>query len=860
MPVTPRIVIIGAGIVGANIADELVARGWNSVTVVEQGPLHLPGGSTSHAPGLVFQTNPSKMMTDFAKYTAEKLRSMDCMNPVGGLEVATTDRRWADLYRKHGFASSWGLQGRLLDRDETLRLYPFVNEEFVLGSLHVPSDGLALATDAVRKLIERTAQAGVVYHGGTEVTGIEQAGGRVTGVRVADASRAADSNRTEETISADIVILAAGFWGPKIGDMVGVEVPLLPMAHQYVKTTPVRELQGRNEQPNGASLPILRFQDRDLYYREHGDRYGIGSYAHTPIPVSVDDLAGHDPARITSEHMPSRLDFTPEEFAPEWEASREFLPLLAEAEIANGFNGIFSFTPDGGPLVGESPDLAGFFLAEAVWVTHSAGVARAIAQLLVDGRSEVDLGSADINRFEEIQRSPGYVYETSRQNFVEVYDVIHPLQPKASPRELRISPFYTRQKELGAFFLEAGGWERPHWYESNAALLKELPREWAPPIRNDHWADQFASPVAAVEAWKTRTAVALYDVTSLMRLEISGPGARPLLQRLTTADLSRRTPGAVVYTLLLDDAGGVRSDITVAVLSPETFQVGANGNLDFVYLGEQARAQADGEFSGGWVQVHDVTGGTAGIGLWGPLARDVIEAVSDDDFSAEGLRYFRARRAWVGGVPVTALRLSYVGELGWELYTSAENGQRLWDVLWEAGRPHGMIAAGRQAFASLRMEKGYRAWGADMTTERTPAEAGLGFAVSKKKTDDFVGGAALEAHEAPAQRLRTLVLQRHGSVVLGGEPVFAGHAGRAAAGRVDAGTADAASTGTSETAIGYVTSAAYGYTVGSALAYAYLPVDFGNGDTVQIEYFGTRIPAVVTDDTLYDPEMTRLRS
>ncbi|WP_315278329.1 FAD-dependent oxidoreductase [Kocuria carniphila] len=826
---TPRIVIIGAGIVGTNLADELVSRGWDNITVLDQGPLNMPGGSTSHAPGLVFQTNPSKTMTRFADYTVSKLKDLQkdgtsCFNQVGGLEVATTETRWADLHRRLGYASSWGLEGRLLDSAECKALYPLLNEELVLGGLHVPTDGLALAARAVQLLIQRTTEAGVTYRGSTEVVDIEQSGGRVTGVRT-----------TDDVVPADIVVSCAGFWGPKIGRMVGMDVPLLPLAHQYVKTTPVPDLEGRNEQPNGAGLPILRFQDQDLYYREHGDRYGIGSYAHRPMPVDPDDLGEYAPNDISERHMPSRLEFTPDDFIPSWEASQQLLPGLRDSEIEDGFNGIFSFTPDGGPLMGESSEVDGFYIAEAVWVTHSAGVAKAMAELITTGRSETDLGECDVNRFEEIQLSPSYVSETSQQNFVEIYDVLHPLQPRLSPRDLRVTPFHARQKALGAYFLESGGWERPYWFESNARLLKDLPTDWRPPAR-DAWSQMFHSPIAAVEAWKTRTAVAMYDMTPLKRLEVSGPGALTLLQRLSTNNLDKK-PGAVTYTLLLDDQGGIRSDITVARLEENLFQIGANGNIDLAYLTREAKAQTDGATPGGWVQVRDTTGGTCCIGLWGPLAREVITAASHDDFSNDALRYFRAKKARIGGVPVTAMRLSYVGELGWEIYTSADNGQRLWDVLWEAGQAHGIIPAGRAAFSSLRLEKGYRSWGTDMTTEHNPYEAGLAFAVRPDK-EFFVGKDALEGltEETVDRRLRCLVINRTQSIVLGKEPVF--HDGKP---------------------VGYVTSAAYGFTLGKPIAYSYLPSSVQLGDEVEIDYFGTRIPATVTADPLFDPEMTRLR-
>lgn len=821
MSTTPRVVIIGAGIVGANLADELTARGWNRVTVLDQGPLPLTGGSTSHAPGLVYQTAASKTMTEFAAYTVEKLLSLGsgdswCFNQVGGLEVATTPERLADLHRKQGWAASWGVPGEVVGPQECARLHPLLDPDQVLGGFHTPTDGLAKASRAVVVLARRAESRGAEFRGSTRVTGISHSGGRVTGVQT-------DSGE----VPADIVVSCAGFWGQVVGDMVGMRVPLLPLAHQYVRTRQVAELVGRNDDRIEAGLPILRHQDQDLYYREHNDCVGIGSYAHRPMPVNISALP-EDGNGTTEGTMPSKLPFTEEDFAPSWEQSRLLLPSLRQAKVEAGFNGVMSFTPDGGPLIGESPDVSGFWIAEAVWVTHSAGVARSVAQLLVDGRSEIELHGCNVHRFDEIETTEHHVNETSKQNFVEVYDVRHPLQPKDSPRDLRVSPFHARQKELGAFFLEAHGWERPHWYEANAPLLEELPPEWQPPARDD-WSAMYHSPIAAVEAWKTRTAVAMYDMTPLKRIEVSGPGAVTFLERLTTSKMDKSV-GAVTYTLALDDAGGIRSDLTVARLARDLFQVGANGNLDLDYF----RRQAPSDHS---VQIRDITGGTCCVGVWGPLARALVQPLSHQDFSHESLKFFRCMPAHIAGVPVTAMRLSYVGELGWEIYTSAEYGQKLWDVLWEAGRELGVVAAGRAAFNSLRLEKGYRAWGTDMTTEHNPYEAGVGFAVRPQK-GEFIGRDALTGlgNDTVTRRLTCLTIDDGRSVVLGHEPVFLD--GRAA---------------------GYVTSAAFGHTIGKPIAYAWLPAEATVGTAVDIQYFDRTIRATVTAEPLVDPEMARIR-
>lgn len=811
---------------GTNLADELVSRGWTEITVVEQGPLYMPGGSTSHAPGLVFQTTPSKTMTSLARYTVEKLQSIEkdgqnCFNQVGGLEVATTPARLEELKRRHGFATSWGVESRLVSAEECLQMYPHLNKDLVLGGLHIPSDGLALAARATQLLIERTSKAGVRYIGETPVTGIQRTDNRVTGVTTPNA-----------TIPADIVVSCAGFWGVDLGAMVGVSIPLLPLAHQYAKTTTVPALKGRdiNSRMNGmnATLPILRHQDQDLYYREHGEQYGIGYYGHRPMPIVAASL-GLTSKDVDEKNMPSRLEFTPEDFDPAWKASQQLLPALQQTEIADGFNGIFSFTPDGGPIFGQAPNLDGFYVAEAVWVTHSAGVARALAEVLTTGRSQIDMTECELSRFEDIQLSRAYVNETSQQNFVEIYDILHPSQPKESPRNLRTSPFYSRQQALGAFFLELGGWERPFWYEANAELTKFLPAEWRP-IGRDAWSAKFHSPIVAAEAWKTRNAVAMYDMTSFHRFEVSGPGAIHLLQRLTTGDISAK-PGAITYALLLNKSGGILGDIFVARLSEQVFQVGANSATELAYLSREARRQ------GQWVQVRDITGSTCCIGLWGPRARDVINTISTDDFSNGAFPYFSVKNATINGIPVTALRKSYVGELGWEIQTSAEYGPRLWDTIWQAGKIHGLIAAGRAAFNALRLEKGYRTYGADMNTEHNPYEAGVSYAIRASKWEDYTGKDALErlSQQKPTRRLRCLAVDDGRSMVLGKEPVF--YRGKP---------------------VGYITTAAFGYTVRKPIAYAWLPAQVGEGEGVEVEYFGRRIKATVTAEPLYDPDMKRL--
>ncbi|MEV6866240.1 FAD-dependent oxidoreductase [Streptosporangium subroseum] len=803
-----RVVIIGAGVVGAALADELSAKGWDDITVVDQGAVPSTGGSSSHAPGLVFQTNSSKTMTEMARYTVEKLMALDCFLQVGGLEVATTPERLVELRRRHGWATAWGVEAHLLTPEECLELHSLLDPERVLGGLHVPTDGLARAVRAVEVQLRLAQERGVRVLERHEVLDIRVEDDRVVAVV---------TDRGE--IPADIVVCCAGIWGPKVAGMVGMSLPLTPLAHQLAWTGPVPALSGQTEE---ALRPILRHQDADLYYRERFDRLGIGYYGHRPMPVRPEEILSVDAAEV----MPSVMSFTEDDFAPAWTETRALLPATQEAKLEEGINGLFSFTTDNMPLLGESPEVKGFWVAEAVWVTHSAGVGRAMAEWLADGRcSSFDLHECDVNRFEPHQLSPEYVLTRDCQNFVEVYDIIHPLQPPENLRPLRTSPFHTRQRELDAYFLEAGGWERPQWYGANASLLEGRdvpePGDWAA----RHW-----SPIVAAEAQASRESVALYDMTALKRIEVSGRGAVDFLRRLSTGDVDKSV-GSVTYCLLLDHDGGIRSDITVARLGRDLFQVGANGNLDLDWF--HRHLPADGS-----VVIRDITAGTCCIGVWGPRARDLVAPLAGADFSTGGFRYFRGKRAHVGTVPVTALRLSYIGELGWELYTTADMGAKLWDTLWERGQRHGIIAGGRGAFNSLRLEKGYRSFGTDMTYEHDPYEAGLGFAVRKADKGDFIGRAALlERGTTPCRRLTCLTIDGPAAVVMGKEPVYDG-----------------------EDCVGYVTSAAYGYTIGRGIAYAWLPAELSvPGRTLHIGYFDRRLAAVVAEEPLYDPAMERLR-
>lgn len=808
-----RIVIIGAGIVGSSLADQLTQLGCRDVVVLEQGPLPAAGGSTSHAPGGVHQTNLSQTMTQFAQYTVQRYMELDldglpCFLQVGSIEVAATPERWEDLKRKTGIATSWGVESALLTPQECAAKVPLLEPAAIYGGFFVPTDGIAKPVRAVEAMMRLAQERGAVFHANTEVLDIEVQDGRARGVVTRD-----------RFFDADIVVSCAGIWGPRIGRMAGVSIPLVPMEHQYVVSSALPELAGEDHE---ARFPLLRHQDRDMYFRQLFDRYGAGSYQNRPLPFSADDLLPYEQAEI----MPSVVPFTPEDFAPAWADAGELLPALRSAQIADAINGIFSFTVDGFPLLGEAREVHGFWMAEAIWITHAAGVAKAVAEWMVTGVPSIDLRQCDIGRFDPFALSPSYLSERSNQAYIEVYDIKHPLEPLGEPRPVRVSPFYPREQELGGVFLEASGWERPQWYEGNASLVDGLR---VPP--RGAWEGRYWSPIVGAEHLTTRERVGLYDMQSLTKVDIQGAGSLALLQHLTTANMDKSV-GSVTYTLMLDSQAGIMSDITVARLGEEHFQVGCNGPRDVEWLRRHLPES-------GSVHVRDITSGVCCVGVWGPRARDLVQSLSDADFSESGHRYFHAKQVFLREIPVTAMRLSYVGELGWELYTDAAYGLRLWDLLWRAGQPHGVIAGGRGAFDCMRVEKGYRFYGRDMWTDHDPYEAGIGFAVSLKK-GDFHGREALlrRREEGPRQRLVTATLDDPGRVVMGSEPVYGN--GRP---------------------IGFVTSAAYGYSVGCGVTYVWVQPEFATpGTPVEIEYFGERLAATVRPDAVFDPGMERMRA
>ena len=812
-------VIVGAGIVGASAAYHLAELGATDVLVIDQGPLFETGGSTSHAPGLVFQTNGSRTMCRIAQDTVRLYESFALDDEpgwygVGGIEVATTLERMAELKRRQGFARSYGLEGtELLTPAETSEKIPLLDERAILGAYFVPSDGVAKAVRIVTALAAKASARGVTFEGGVTVTGFDIRDGRVQGV-ITDRGR----------IECERVLICAGIWGPTIGAMAGVPIPLVAVQHQLVWTEPIPELEGETRE---VVHPILRHQDHAMYFRHREDHYGVGNYRHEPIVTRQGEI------RAPGVGMqPSLMPFTPSDFIAAERETERMLPALAgriRTDPTRAINGMFSFTPDAGSIVGESAKVRGVWICEAVWVTHGGGMGQQVAEWMVNGEPGYDLAEADANRFYPFQTTPAYVQARGAQQYREVYDILHPLQQMTSPRKLRLTPFFARHSTLGAECFTGAGWERPQWFETNRALLTGADWEHREPWSAMNW-----SPVVGAEHVATRERVALFDITPFAKFDVTGPDALTYLERIC-ANLIDRPVGSVVYTAMLTTSGGIRCDLTVTRKSDDLFRVvtgGGSGQHDLAWMRAQVRQDER-------VAIAERTGALFALGLWGPRARDVLGAVTDEDVSNVAFPYLTAKYLSVGDVgPVWAQRISYAGELGWELYGQFAMGDRVWDLLWQAGIEHGIVAAGGGAFDSLRLEKGYRLWGQDISPEHDPLEAGLGFAVRMDK-GEFQGRAALEEilERGPAHRLSCMTFDDPSIVVMGKEPIWS-----------------------RDRVVSYVTSASYGYTVGRGIVYGYLPVELAvEGQPVDVEYFGKRRAARVSAEPLWDPKGERLK-
>jgi 4-methylaminobutanoate oxidase (formaldehyde-forming) len=801
-----RAIVIGGGVGGTSVAYHLGALGWTDVVLLERAGL--TSGSTFHSAGLVGQLRSSVSLTRMMMYGTDLYRRLEdetgvdvSWHEVGSLRLASSEERMQELQRQAGWGRTFGLPLEILTTEEAHERFPLFDPSGVLGAAFLPTDGYLDPSGLALALAEGARRRGAEIRTGARVSAVDVRDGRVRGVV------------TEEhgPIEADVVVDAGGMFAHQIGRMAGVDVPVVPFGHQYLLTEPIRGVT--------AELPTMRDPDRLVYFRpEAGGGLVMGGYERNPDPWAVHEGPPPDfNGKLLPEDWPR--------FEALAESAASLVPALGEAGVVRLLNGPEAFTPDGEFILGES-DIRGFFVAAgfcAHGIAGAGGIGKVLAEWIVDGEPEWDVWKMDVRRFGAHYRSREYARDRAYEVYATYYDIHYPGEERLAGRPLKVPSAYARLQELDAEFGEKSGWERVNWFRSNEDPVHEdrRPRGWA----GEHW-----STAIVTEHLACRQRAAVFDESSFAKLDVSGPDACTFLQRLCSNDVDR-VPSSVVYTQMLNPRGGIESDLTVTRLAEDRFRLvigTAFGNHDSAWIHKQLGAER--------VEVRDVTGALACYGIWGPRARDVLGSLTDADLTNDGLPYLQAREIEVGRVPCLALRVTYVGELGWELYTPAEFGAGLFEELVKAGRDHGAVPAGYRAIDSLRVEKGYLAWGADITPEEDPFQAGLGFAVDLDK--DFIGKVALVARrDRERPRLATLALSDPRAMVLGNEPVF--HHGDV---------------------VSRITSGGIGYAVERSIAFAYLPGSLRDvGTSLEVEVFGERVQAEVVGHALWDPAGERIR-
>jgi 4-methylaminobutanoate oxidase (formaldehyde-forming) len=739
--------------------------------------------------------------TDLYRRLKEETGQDTGWREVGGLRLASSPQRMESLKRLVGMARSFDIPLELISPQEAHKLFPLMSLDGVVGAAYTPNDGVINPTDLTMALAAGARSRGARTFTETTVQSIKLKDGRVDEV-VTD----------KGTIKTAIVVNAAGQWGGEVGKMVGLNLPVVPMAHLYVITKPVEGL--------GHDVPTLRDPDLLVYWREEVGGFITGGYERDPLPFGLDGI----PEDFVYKLLPPDW----ERFTPLMENSIRRVPVVETAEIIQLLNGPEGFTPDGEFLLGPTA-VKGFWVACAFCahgLAGAGGIGKVMAEWIIEGHPEWDVWRLDVRRFGSNYASQDYAVKRTIETYSKYYDIPYPHGERISGRMLRLSPTYHRLRELRASFGEKSGWERANWFTAYAekATHGHEPKGWA----GRNW-----SRAIGYEHMAVRERAGLFDETSFNKFQISGPGALAFLQHLCANDLERPV-GSVVYTQALNPRGGIECDFTVTRLAQERFFIvtgTAVGQRDLSWL--RLNAPADGS-----VIIEDVTSSYACLGLWGPRSRAILQGLTKHDVSNTGLPYMTAQRITVGDIPALALRLTYVGELGWEFYCPMEYGLRLFDTLWEAGQPESLVAAGYRAIDTLRLEKGYRYWGAEVSPDYTPLEAGLGFAVKLNK-GDFIGRQALltQKEQGLAQKLCCLILDDAHIVVLGKEPIRS-----------------------AEQVVGWVASGGYGYAVGKSIAYGYLPLEHATvGTRLEIEVFGERVGAVIEQEPLWDPQGKRIR-
>jgi len=801
-----RAVVIGGGITGVSVAYHLAKAGWTDVLLLEKG--ELTSGSTAHAAGLVTMFNPSPTMMRFRRYSIELYRELGVFETVGSLRFASSPEQLKELERGVSRARGIGLDVGLVGPDEARSLMPAASVEALYGAVWVPGDGFLDPHTATYAIAVAARDLGARIHTGARVTGIELS-----------REREVSSVLTEEgPIECEVVVNAAGMWAPRVAAMVGAFVPSTPVDHQHVA---LRAVAG-NELPR--DMPCFRDPDNLVYGKSEAGGILFGGYEGDPTARWIDGPPW--------DHGSRSLPPDQERFEPLMRGAIRRFPFLEGAEMVKLVCHPDAMTPDANPLLGPIPGIRGFYVAAGLSLNGfggAGGIGSAIAEWVTSGETELDMTSYRAWRFGRVYRDPAYAAEQAREAYRYYYRLRYPFDQDEWGRPRRVSPLHARLQDLGCVFGTKNGWERADHFQpgrpSRRAGADQRAFGWTSPP----WLGRLAREHAAF-----RERAGLIDLTSFGKIEVSGPGALPLLERVADNRIDRPI-GSVVYTQFLNQRAGIVADVTVARLAGDRFRVitgSATVDSDMGWLRMHA---VDGD---GPVELREVSDEHAVLGLWGPSARDVLATTTEDEVTNEAFPYLTAREIEVGGAPVFAQRVSYVGEPGWELYVEPEWAVQVWDRLWNAGQPFEIEPCGYRVLDGLRLERGYRSFGSDLTASDTPDEAGLAFCADVSK--GFIGREALLAGRSagPAKLLRTLFIGDEDYLtVYGGEAVRAG-----------------------DEVVGRLRSCAYGFTVGRNLGLAYLPPAWGPGDRVQVEVFGDLVPAEVAEDVLVDPEGKRVRS
>ena len=834
-PSHANVVIIGAGIVGNSMAYHLARLGWKDIVQLDKGKLPNPGGSTGHASNFIFLTDHSKEMTKFTLDSVVQYKELGVFIQSGGIEVARTTERAEELKRRLAASKSWGIDSELISPARVKELVPYINEKIILGGFSTPGIG---TVDSLRggTLMREKAQAlgALTVFANTEITGVEVVNGRVKGVR---------TNRGD--IQAETVVVCCGIWSPRIARMAGASMPLTPAVHQMISVGPVPLFANTKGE---IDYPIIRDMDVNGYERQHGSDMEVGSYDHRPILVAPDDIPPIEKAALSPTEMP----FTKEDFDPSLERALELIPdILADPKVGIRYaiNGLLSLTPDGLPLLGETPEVKGLWSVAAIWIKEAPGIARAVAEWMTHGSSEIDFSNSEISRCYGHQKTKVHIQARTAEGFNKTYGIVHPREQWASNRYVRLSPLFERQKALGAVFFETMGFERPQWYESNAKLLTQYGERVMP--RRYEWDARWWSPIINAEHLAMRESVGMVDLSAFAIFDVTGPGALDYMQKMCVAQMDVPV-GRVIYTSLLNVTAGIKADLTVMRLGQNHFRIVTgvfDGPRDKKWFTDHLPAD-------GSAQLSDVSSAWTTIGVWGPNARKLAQSVTEADLSNDAFPFGACQPTDIGPIRALASRISYVGELGWEIYAPMEQAGRLWDILWEAGQPFGVTPVGIGVYGTTaRLEKSYRLYGAELELEYNLVEAGM--TRPQVKPQDFIGKEAYLKQRAapPTALLCTLTVDDNTAksgfnrYPQGREPIL---------------TPDGKPLTDAHGRVSYVTSAGSGPSVGKSILLSYLPPEYAKaGMKLAVEYFDEHYPvtvAVVGNAPLFDPKNERLKA